>query len=187
VTEAEFVAAVLTNPVNATILARLPQLEVDDAWLVSGALFQTVWNSITGRAPTYGIRDYDVFYFDADVSWEAEDAIITRAERVFADVAAAIEIRNQARVHLWYEEKFGTPYPPLTRATDGIDRFLMHCAQVGMRARGRDLDVYAPHGFDDVARMIVRPNRAENFQPDRYREKAERWKSLWPEITILPA
>jgi hypothetical protein len=187
VTEAEFLAAVLTNPVNATILARLPQLGVEDAWLVSGALFQTAWNSITGRAATYGIRDYDVFYFDANASWEAEDTVIKRAKTVFADVDAAIEIRNQARVHLWYEEKFGTPYPPLQRTTDGIDRFLMHAAQVGMRARGQAYDVYAPHGFDDIARMIVRPNRAQNFQSERYREKAERWKSLWPEITILPA
>jgi len=23
-----------------------------------------------------------------------------------------VEIRNQARVHLWYETKFGTPYRP---------------------------------------------------------------------------
>ena len=32
-TEAEFIATVLRNPVNATILARLPQLEAPDAWI----------------------------------------------------------------------------------------------------------------------------------------------------------
>jgi hypothetical protein len=25
-----------------------------------------------------------------------------------------------------------------------------------------------------------------NFSIDRFREKAERWQALWPEITILP-
>jgi len=186
-TEAEFVAAVFRNPVNAIILARLPQLETAGAWLVSGALFQTVWNVLTRRAPDYGIKDYDVFYFDSDTSWDAENAVIERARRLFADMDAVIEVRNQARVHLWYEAKFGSPYPPLARTTDGIDHFLMHNAQVGIRPRGDSYEVYARHGFDDIANMIVRPNRTPNFRANRYREKAERWKSLWPEITILPA
>ena len=185
-TEAEFVAAVLRNPVNATILARLPQLEAPDAWLVSGALFQTVWNVLTQRPPDHGIKDYDVFYFDPDTSWDAENVVIERAQHLFTDVDAAIEIRNQARVHLWYEAKFGAPYPPLARTTDGIDHFLMHNAQVGIRPHRNSYDVYAPHGFDDIARMTVRPNRTPNFRADRYREKAERWQSQWPEITILP-
>ena len=185
--QAEFVAAALRNPINAAILARLEQLKAQDAWLVSGALFQTVWNVITHRAPDYGIKDYDVFYFDPDTSWDAENDVIVHAKHIFADVDAAIEVRNQARVHLWYEAKFGAPYPPLMHSTDGIDHFLMHNAQVGIRARGESYEIYAPHGFDDIARMIVRPNRTANFRADRYREKADRWKSLWPEITILPA
>jgi uncharacterized protein len=187
VTEDEFVAAVLSNPFNAAILERLPSLDLSDAWLVSGALFQSVWNARTNRAPAYGIRDYDVFYFDPDTSWNAEDESIKHAATVFADAGAQIELRNQARVHLWFADKFGAPYPPLTRATDGIDRFLMHNAQVGIRPRERGFEIYAPHGLDDVAQMIVRPNRAENFQAERYLEKAERWKTLWPEITIIPA
>jgi len=35
-----------------------------------------------------------------------------------------IEIRNQARVHLWYPRRFGAPYPQLASAEDGIGRFL---------------------------------------------------------------
>lgn len=186
-TEAEFIAAILYNPANAIILARLSQLEAPDAWLVSGALFQTVWNVLTHRTPDYGIKDYDVFYFALDTSWDAENDVIVRAKELFADVDAAIEVRNQARVHLWYEAKFGTPYPPLARTTDGIDRFLMHNAQVGIRKRDKGYEIYTPHGLDDIARMVVRPNRTANFHADRYLEKAERWKSQWPEITILPA
>src|SRR5271170_8086659 len=141
-TESEFVAAVLRNPDIATVLARLQQLEASDAWLVSGALFQTVWNVLTHRAPAYGIKDYDVFYFDPDTSWDAENAVIVRAKHMFADVGAVIEVRNQARVHLWYEAKFGAPYPPLARTTGGIDHFLMHNAQVGICARGESHEIY---------------------------------------------
>ena len=72
--EPEFIERVLSNPVNREILHLLPDTGLPDAWLTSGALFQTVWNSLTGRVPTYVIKDYDIFYFDgADLSWDAED------------------------------------------------------------------------------------------------------------------
>jgi hypothetical protein len=186
-TEADFVDIILRNPCNRMVLDRLGQMALPDAWLVSGALFQTVWNVVTGRDPAFGIKDYDLFYFDADTSWEAEDAMIKRAAAAFGDIGALVEVRNQARVHLWYPRKFGVPYPPATRATDGIDRFLMRCAQVGIRRRGSTYDVYAPRGFSDIGDLIVRPNPTGNFQTERYREKAARWKSLWPELTIMPA
>jgi uncharacterized protein len=186
VTETEFVAAVLVNPNVRAILSRLHTLTLDDSWLVSGALFQTIWNVKTGKPATHGIRDYDIFYFDADTSWSAENEVIERAAHLFADLNVSIEVRNQARVHLWYEEKFGLPYPPLKNACEGIDRFLMHNAQVGIRPRGAQFEIYAPKGLDDIERMIVRPNLTANFNADRYFEKASRWKSLWPGITILP-
>lgn len=182
---AEFLEAVRRNPFNRIVLERLPALALADCWLVSGALFQTVWNTRTSRRPDQGIKDYDIFYFDPDISWEAEDAAIRRANDAFADLGIAVELRNQARVHIWYEEKFGAPYPPLLRATDGIDRFLCHNAQVGI---GPDAgEIYAPRGFDDIFNLIVRPNVTANFQRERYVEKAQRWKDIWPEITILPA
>ena len=183
-TEAEFLAAALTNPKNRAILARLPALAVPDCWLVSGALFQSVWNAITKRPPEHGIRDYDLFYFDPDTSWEAEDRAIKRAREHFRDLGIEVELRNQARVHLWYEEKFARPYPPLSCATNGIDRFLMPCAQVGIRPADGAYAVYAPKGFADIAALVVRPNVTANFNADRFREKAERWQALWPEITI---
>jgi uncharacterized protein len=186
--QSEFIDAALGNPNNRAILNRLPDLKVGDAWLVSGALFQTTWNALTARPPTYGIKDYDIFYFDPDTSWEAEDAVIKRAAALFADLGVEIEVRNQARVHLWYAQKYARPYAPLLKATDGIDRFLCDCAMVGMRHnRDAAYDVYAPKGFADIASLTVRPNRMPNFHPDRYREKALRWREAWPELTILPA
>jgi len=187
VTEVEFAAVVLRNPVNAALLQRLPSLGLPDWWLVSGCLSQTLWNIQSGRDVQYGIRDYDLFYFDPDMSYEAEDAVIRRVRDACADISAAIEVRNQARVHLWFGEKFEAPYPPLRQASDGIDRFLMPCAQLGIRAHGGGYDVYAPAGFDDVKNMIVRPNRVPNFQAEQYDAKTVRWKALWPELTVLPA
>jgi len=183
----EFLALALLNPVNAAIIDELRRLALPDAWLVAGCLVQTVWNALTDRPLQYGIADYDIFYFDPDTSWDAEDAVIRTLHARLGHLGAKVEIRNQARVHLWYPDKHGLPYPPLMRSTDGIDRFLTENTQLGVRRGDGAFQVYAPHGFDDVARLIVRPNRALNFSVPNYEAKAARWKALWPELTVIAA
>ncbi|WP_339832067.1 nucleotidyltransferase family protein [uncultured Parvibaculum sp.] len=183
--EARFLSLALANETNRTILDRLPDLNLPDAWLVSGSLFQAAWNGLTGRTPDYGIKDYDIFYFDPDTSWEAEDRAIARARALFAQFGIEVELRNQARVHLWYPQKFGMPYPPLTCATDGIDRFLAPACMVGVQTAEGGWRTYAPFGFDDIAKMTVRPNPVANFNAVRLAEKAARWKEKWPELTLV--
>lgn len=186
-TEADFLEIACLNEANKTILERLPELGLDDAWLVSGSLFQTVWNVATERPLTHGIKDYDIFYFDPDTSWEAEDAVIKRAEALFDDLGVEIEFRNQARVHLWYEEKHRIAYPPLTTSCEGIDRFLAVGNMVGIQAlQNGERRFYVP-GLADMAAMRIRPNRAGNFVKERYDEKCARWKKNWPELTIESA
>jgi hypothetical protein len=185
--QSEFLTATLRNPVNEIIAEKLLELALPDAWLVSGCLVQTVWNVLTGRAVDYGINDYDVFYFDPDTSWEAEDAVIRRLHGAFAHLNVKVEARNQARVHLWYPDKHGLPYPPLHCSTEGIDRFLTRNTMIGIRRARDGHEVYAPDGFDDAASLIVRPNPGANFSAANYGKKAARWKKLWPEVTVLRA
>ncbi len=183
----QFLAAALRNPINEIITGELHRLALPDAWLVSGCLVQTVWNVLTNRAIDYGINDYDVFFFDPHTSWEAEDRVIRQLTDRLAPRAIAVEARNQARVHLWYPEKHGLPYPELRCSTDGIDRFLTKNTQIGIRCARDGYEVYAPNGYDDVARLMVRPNPGPNFSAANYAAKAKRWKALWPEVTVLPA
>jgi hypothetical protein len=184
-TKDQFLAAALRNPANEAIADELFATALPDTWLVSGCLVQTVWNVLTKRPVDYGISDCDVFYFDPDRSWEAEDAVIRGLQDRLGHLGVAIEARNQARVHLWYPDKHGLPYPPLSRSTDGIDRFLTQTTRIGIRRRADGYDVYAPNGFDDVANLIVRPNLTANFSAANYATKAARWKALWPEITVV--
>jgi hypothetical protein len=184
-TRDEFLAAAFRNPINKAIVDELFALALPDAWLVSGCLVQTVWNVLTRRAVDYGISDYDVFYFDPDTSWEAEDAVIRKLTERFAPRGITVEARNQARVHLWYTEKHGLPYPPLRSSTEGIDRFLTRNTRIGIRRTDDGYDVYAPDGFGDAANLIVRPNMTANFSAENYAKKAARWKAWWPEVTVL--
>jgi hypothetical protein len=182
----DFRKLVLRNPVNDALLNESMRLGLPDAWIVSGCLTQTIWNMRTGRAINYGIDDYDVFYFDPDLSWEAEDRVIGLLRETSARLGVRIEVRNQARVHLWYEQKHGTPYPALQNSKRGIDRFLTRCTQVGIQRSDGGDRVYAPFLFDELEGMIVRPNFTPNFSAEAYRAKTARWASLWPELTVLP-
>src|ERR1700680_3538474 len=183
----DFIAAALRNPINEIIAEELSRLALPDAWIVAGCLVQTVWNVQTARAVDHGIADYDIFYFDPDTAWQAEDAVIRKLQGRLARLDVKVEVRNQARVHLWYPEKHGLPYPALHCSTQGIDRFLTRNTKVGIRRTQGGHDVYAPNGFDDIADMIVRPNPGPNFSAANYEAKAARWKMLWPELTVMAA
>lgn len=182
--KSEFIERVSQNKNNTVILERLRTVQIKDIWLVSGSLFQTVWSTLTDREPTYGIKDYDIFYFDKDdLSWNAENNVIKQLELLFVDLNINVEVRNQARVHLWYEQHFGVSYPPLTNSCEAIDRFLMPAAMVGIRP-SNPLNLYAPKGLDDINNMVIRPNVSANFDATYYYEKANRWKQSWPELKI---
>ncbi|MCC3264634.1 nucleotidyltransferase family protein [Arthrobacter gengyunqii] len=181
-----FLSCIQDNLVNRQILELAPRLGVSDWWLTAGALFQTVWNVLDGRDPGAGIRDYDLFYFGDDTSYAAEDAVIRRARQLFRDVPAEVEVRNEARVHLWYEEHFGVPAAPFTSATDAIDHFAAKTCCFGVTAsRDGSLTTYAPHGYADLfARRIV-PNPV--LAPKNvYLAKTGRWIREWPSLTVLP-
>lgn len=49
-----FAAHVALNPVNRAILERWQRLDLPDAWLVAGCLFQTVSNLQAGLRPEAG-------------------------------------------------------------------------------------------------------------------------------------
>jgi hypothetical protein len=179
----QFVQLVRANPINAALLTRLKALALPQCHLVAGCLFQTVWNYRSGANLTAQIKDYDVFYFDnADLSWEAEDEVIRRVNATCADLGAVIEAKNQARVHLWYEKKFGAPCPALTAATNGIDRFLAAGLCLGIEAATGHL--YAPGGVDEAWRGILRINQ-RNPIPDQFLEKARDYRRRWPWLTIV--
>src|SRR5439155_20461740 len=130
---------------------------------------------------------YDIIYFDdADLSWEAEDSVIARCARAFDDLPVIVEVRNQERVHLWYEDHFGVPAPPLRSSSEAIDRYAAHACQVAIRSRSGRYEVYAPCGFDDLFALGLRPN--PRVAPRHVSEtKAARWQRLWPRLTVLPS
>src|SRR5258706_3766561 len=107
------------------VLTTVRSLGLPDWLLMSGAVYQRVLNHLTRRAPDYGIRDYDLGYFDAsDISYDAEDIVIRRVAAAFEPpLREMVEVRNQARVHLWFEGKFAEPYSQLSCTAEALERF----------------------------------------------------------------
>lgn len=176
---------VRAEPVLMAVLHGMRRLALPDSWLVSGAIYNSVWNALTSRTPMTGVKDIDVFYFDAsDLSYEAEDEAIQRAVHLFAGLPVPVEIRNQARVHLWYEGHFGQPYPPLTSAREAIDRFACTTHAIGARlSQNGGLEIYAPYELDDVFSFRLVPNRRMDNRKT-HELKAARQMTIWPELTF---
>ena len=175
---------VISIPENAEILNGLDRLRLPDCYLTAGCLFQPIWNRKFNKPDLWGVKDFDVFYFDEDLSWDAENEVIERAEERLGALSDRVEIRNQARVHLWYEERFGSPIEPLLTSRNGIDQFLIACTCVGIEVSSRDL--YAPNGMGDLSNGILRMN-GNNPKPDLFTKKARDYQSRWPWLSVMDA
>ena len=169
------------------LLEGLRALDLPDWRLVSGALYQTVWNRLTGQPAGYGIKDYDVAYFDAsDLSYEAEDRIIKRLASLMPDWAERIELRNQARVHLWYPERFGGSYPELKSTDESLENYMCTTHAVAVRLEADDsLSVAVPFGLADIFALTIRPCRKLPSNRANYAAKAKRMARLWPQLKVL--
>lgn len=184
--EAELTDIVRADPSLMHVLTTMRTLDLPDWRLFSGAVYQAVWNARTGRPVGYGIKDYDIGYFDPDVSWDAEDVFIKRVAAAFdPPFRDIVEVRNQARVHLWFEGRFGEAYEPLPDTDTALSRFVAPCFAVGVRLEQDDsISVVAPFGLEDVFSLTIRPN------PNR--PVAKGWdkavasaRGRWPELTVV--
>lgn len=175
-----FLADILQNRHNRAILERWRALALPDGWLVAGCLFQTVWNLRSGNAPEAGIKDYDLFYFDAsDPSDAGERRVQARVDEVLGDLGVTVEASNQARVHLWYESYFGHPYEPLGSARDGIDRFLVPATCVGVRPG----ELYAPNGLALLYEGVLTMNPLVPHR-ELFVAKAASYRARWPWLQV---
>jgi hypothetical protein len=177
---------VRADPDLMDLLTAIRPLALAKWRLVAGCLYQTVWNVLTGRPRRTGIKDYDLAYFDPDLSWEAEDRVIGQVAAATRGFPGTVEIRNQARVHLWFEDRFGMAYSPLEGTDESLGRYasLVHAVGVRLEPDGR-LDIAAPFGLDDLFAMVVRPNRALDNRA-AHTAKAARSRAIWPELTVIP-
>ncbi len=168
------------------IFERIRELDIPNWYLGAGGVAQTVWNIRHGFDPENGIKDYDLVYYDAnDISYGAEDIFIQRGNEIFKDISAPVEIRNQARVHLWYEKHFGKTIDQYNSVEEAIHAWPTTATSVGVRKIDDKYHVCAPFGLSDLLGMVIRANKAQ-ITEEIYQNKVDRWIKIWPNLKIIP-
>tara|TARA_B100000378_G_scaffold59424_1_gene43976 strand:- start:56 stop:631 length:576 start_codon:yes stop_codon:yes gene_type:complete len=182
---AEVMEAVSDSPLIRPLLENWRLIDLPDCWLVAGALAQTVWNRRFAMDPAHGIADIDIVYFDAnDLSERAESRHAARIRAAFSALPAWIDVKNQARVHLWYGDRFGFDIEAYDSVSEAITTFPTTATAFGIRPTSDGFECDAPFGLADLLNAVVRPNKTQ-VSREAYENKVERWKTLWPALTVI--
>lgn len=166
------------------VIKRAPELGIDEYYIGAGCICQTVWNYQNGLDLMYGISDIDFVYFDNDLSYEKENVIVKKAKDKFAYLPVKIDVKNEARVHIWYKEHFGYDIAEYDSLESAINSFPTTATSVGVRFYGEKFVVYAPFGLNDMFGQIIRANKAQ-IKKEIYIEKCEKWIKKWNTLKII--
>ena len=133
----------------------LVRLDIPDYYVGAGCIAQTVWNYLSGFLENKGINDIDIAYFDSsDLSYESEDRIIKKVRQELLGIPIEPDVKNQARVHLWYNEYYGYDIDPYLSLEDAINCWPTTATSVGVRKDSNNkTQVYARHCSFPIAIM----------------------------------
>ncbi|HPF42735.1 MAG TPA: nucleotidyltransferase family protein [Bacillota bacterium] len=168
------------------VINTLEKIDLPGWYVGAGCVVQSVWNHISGFDPMYGIKDIDVIYYDEhDLSYEKEDEIRKMVKKECGYINLDVDVINEARVHLWYKQKFGIDLKQYTSTEDAIDSWPSTASAIGIRKAGTEYVIYAPYGLEDAFSGIIRANK-KVISKEIFLAKADKWKKKWEWLTILP-
>jgi len=174
------------NKFIAEILSSSSKLKLPNWYVGAGCITQTIWNALYGFPLTQNIKDIDLVYFDSsDLSSETENNNKDKIRSLFCKIPLEFDVKNQARVHIWYKKYFGYDIKPYSSTESAIDTWPTTATAIGIRNISQKFVVYAPYGLNDLFRGIVRPNKVQ-ITKEIYLNKVARWKRCWPDLKIIP-
>lgn len=172
------------NSLLFEIIRGAPEIGLDDYYIGAGCICQTVWNYQNGFDLMYGISDVDFVYFDVDTGYEKEDIVIRQIEQRFSHLPVVIDVKNQARVHLWYQKHYGYELLPYESLEHAINSWPTTSTSIGIKLINDKLVVYAPFGLNDMFGQIVRANKTQ-ITKDFYLQKCAKWSKKWFTLQIM--
>ena len=99
--------------------------------------------------------------------------------------ADKVRTYKQCCVHLWFHDRFGEDYEPLSDTDSALARFVAPAFAVGVRLEADDtVSVAAPFGLEDVFAMTLRPNPNRPLARGWARVVASAGER-WPGLTVV--
>jgi hypothetical protein len=167
------------------VIDAIPELGLPDCYVGGSCISQTVWNLAHHKEPHADIKDIDLVYFDDDLSEEKEQHEQARISTIFQNNFIDIDLKNEARVHLWYRDVFGYDIQPYRSSEEAILTFPVIASVLGVRRESDTYKIYAPHGLNDTFSLIIRANKKQ-ITKEIYEAKLSRWQQAWPKLEIIP-
>jgi len=164
------------------VLDILDENQFQEYYIGAGAIVQNIWNKATEKPINYGVTDIDIIYFDSkDLSEKAEELKASSIIELFEYETLKLDIKNEARVHLWYKNKFGYDIPPYSSLEEAIDSWPTTATAIGVRRNSNAWIIYAPFGVNDIFDLRLVPNN-RLITKEIYENKVNKWKKEWPEL-----
>ncbi len=165
------------------ILYTVQRMHLPDWYVAAGAVRSVVWDYLHGFDTPTPVHDVDVIFFDPhDLSNEYEKEIEQKLRMRIQDIEW--DVKNQAAVHLWYQDTFGYTIPPRKSSIDAIATWSP--SSIGVRISDDEVIIAAPNGLDDLYEMKFRGNPA--FIPNDLflaRVKKRRIQEKWLLVQIM--
>lgn len=153
-------------------------------YLAAGCINQTIFNYYHNYDLDYGIGDYDIVYYDEDTSYEKEDIIIKDLKERLKHLDLKFDIKNEKRVHIWYNEKYKTNRKEYESVEDAISKWGTTITCLGVRMENNKLIVCAPYGLNDLFNLILRPVKID-FTKEDYEKKVTKWTNKWELLKVI--
>lgn len=184
---AELIRIVELNEVLMQVFDALDQIGLKNYYIGAGAVVQSVWNVLAGFPIDYGISDIDVVYFDDQHLEDGHEQELKRKlEKFLPEFPLWLDLKNQARVHLWYKEKFGYEIHPYASLEDAIDTWPTTATSLGLRRENEHQWIlYAPFGIEDIFCMRIQANPRQITEAI-YMKKVNKWSEKWPRLICEP-
>lgn len=178
---------IMSSKVINLAIERARFLNIENYYIGAGCIAQTVWNYLSGKPPEYGIKDIDFVYFDEkNLDSESENMTDSKVKALYSDLNIEIDVKNEARVHLWYKSHFGYSIEPYKSLEAAVDTWPTTATAIGVRKdNNNEFIIYAPFGLNDLFGKVVRANKAQ-ITREIYEKKVSSWLSKWPDLKVIP-
>lgn len=185
--EAEKLIEMVENSLHLKEIAiALYELKAEKFYIGAGAIAQTIWNIQTNRPVDYGIDDIDIVYYNSkNIEEKHEKEIVEHLNQKLEEYPLWIDVKNEARVHLWYRNKFGYDIEPYESIEDAIDTWPTTATSLGIsKISEKCWEIYAPFGLMDVFNMKIVANNRQ-ITKEIYDIKVKKWAQKWPELDVV--